>query len=646
MARDDVSSTEKLLKLIREKDSAPAPAEPRKAPPPEDAPPKSPSTSLISLKKSSTVGIDIGHAYLRLVRTVEEAGGKLRIVDRRRLKLPPGAGRETPEFSSFLKAALDDFCASAKRSNLWAILSTAHVELSHIRIPRVGKKQIANAVYWTAKRESPFNEIESYFDFEGQGKVIDQGLPKLAVLFYMAPRRGGASDRGLPHLAVVFSPPPRREVDDLRDLFSGIGWPLAGISVVPFALQNYFRTNWIPEGEGTLAHLFIGNDFSRIDVYSDGNLVMTRGIKAGNASLVEALLGQYNQEKSPEAPPLTMEQSRKILTALSPDSPPLKETDAGFDLAKEKVFEMVQPALERLVRQVERTFEHFTTLPGNKPIDRIYVSSAANIYQPIIDYVGNQLGITSEVLDPLGERDSIPACRDVEDAHCLSERIAFAPALGMALSDNDYTPNLLFTYKDKEWAAGVSRFNRMAYAVLIVLAIACTGVFAFQSYVAHQKEMTLDGIETQLVNLGPPVQRSELIAMAAKVKQQQQLFKGYGQQYLGMVLISELTALTPANIRFLDLKLHLAGTADQAAKTAKEKGAAAKDKIEGVTLEGLIIGDQKTRETSLAGYMKDLNASPIFQQVILQKSSAEAYLKKQEALHFILIMKVEGQVHG
>ena len=638
MARDDVSSTEKLLKLIREKDSAPAPAEPRKAPPPEDAPPKSPSTSLISLKKSSTVGIDIGHAYLRLVRTVEEAGGKLRIVDRRRLKLPPGAGRETPEFSSFLKAALNDFCASAKRSNLWAILSTAHVELSHIRIPRVGKKQIANAVYWTAKRESPFNESEVYFDFEVQGEVIDQGIPKLAVLFYTA---------------------PRREVDALRDLFSGIGWPLAGISFVPFAVQNYFRTGWITNGEGPLAHLFIGNDFSRIDVYSDGNLVMTRGIKAGNASLVEALLEQYNQEKSPEAPPLTKEQSRKILTALSPDSPPLKETDAGFDLAKEKVFEMVQPALERLVRQVERTFEHFTTLPGNKPIDRIYVSrsskatprmamlsSAANIYQPIIDYVGNQLGITSEVLDPLGERDSIPACRDVEDAHCLSERIAFAPALGMALSDNDYTPNLLFTYKDKEWAAGVSRFNRMAYAVLIVLAIACTGVFAFQSYVAHQKEMTLDGIETQLVNLGPPVQRSELIAMAAKVKQQQQLFKGYGQQYLGMVLISELTALTPANIRFLDLKLHLAGTADQAAKTAKEKGAAAKDKIEGVTLEGLIIGDQKTRETSLAGYMKDLNASPIFQQVILQKSSPEAYLRKQEALHFILIMKVEGQVHG
>lgn len=360
---------------------------------------------------------------------------------------------------------------------------------------------------------------------------------------------------------------------------------------------------------------------------------------------MEALLEQYNQERRPEAPPLTREQAGKILAALSPDSPPLQETDAGFDLAKEKIFEMVQPAIERLVRQVERTFEHYATLPGNKPIDRIFVSTAANIYQPVIDYVGNQLDMTSEVLDPLGERDSIPACRDVEDAHCLSERIAFSAALGMALADNDYTPNLLFTYKDKEWAAGVTRFNRAAFAVLIALAVTCTAVFTFQSYVAHQKETTLEGIETQLVNLGPPIERGQLTAMAAKVSRQRQLFKGYGQQYLGMVLISELTALTPANIRFLDLKLNLAGAAaDKEAKTAKDKGAAAK--VEGITVEGLIIGNRETRETSLAGYMRDINASPIFHQVILQKYSVEPYLKKQEALHFILNMKVEGQVHG
>lgn len=625
MARiSEISSTEKLLKLIRDKDSAPAPAAPGGSPPP-DTPdagrPKIPAPWRRSIKKSSTVGIDIGHSYLRLVRAVEDSNGKQQIVDRRRLTLPYKVSKDSPEFSAFLKSALNDFCASAKNANLWAIMSTAHAELSHIRIPRVDKKQIANAVYWTAKRESPFNENEVIFDFDVQGEVIDQGIPKIAVLFYTA---------------------LRYEVNALRDLFAGIGWPLTGISLVPFAVQNHFRTGWIPAGEGSLAHLFIGNDFSRIDVYAAGNLVMTRGIKAGNTSMVEALVEEYNDSKSPEADPLTLETGRNILFSLSPDSPPLRETDIGFDLAKEKAFEMVQPALGRLVQQVERTFEHFTTIPGNEAIGRIFVTGAMNIYQPIIDYVGDQLGIPSEALDPLGARDTIQVCRDMGDTQCLSERIAFGPALGMALSDNEYTPNLLFTYKDKERAVGIARFNRAALGVFLVLAVICTGVFAYQSYTVYQKKTALEGIEKQITNLGPPIQRDQLTKLAAKVRQQRQLFKGYAGQYFDMVLLSELSTLTPRNIRFIDLKLNLG--AGQGAKDAK--GAAVTAKIGAIILEGLILGERQTLETNLTGYMRDLDASPMFHQITIEKNALVPYLRKQEALHFILNLKVEGQVHG
>lgn len=371
---------------------------------------------------------------------------------------------------------------------------------------------------------------------------------------------------------------------------------------------------------------------------------MTRGIKAGNTSMVEALVEKYNDLKSPETAPLTLEQGRKILFSLSPDSSPLLETDVGCDLPKEKVFEMVQPALERLVRQVERTFEHFATVPGSEAIGKIFVTGAMNIYQPIVDYVGSQLGITSEVLDPLGERGAIPVCLDVDDTHCLSERIAFVPALGMAISDNEYTPNLLFTYRDKERAAGLARFNRTALAVFVVLAVICTGIFAYQSFTVNQKTKVLEGIEKQVADLGPPIQRDQLAKMAAKVREKRQLFRSYAEQYLDMVLLSELTTLTPRNIRFIDLKLSLGqGPAGQG---AKEKGAAAKGKIEGVTVEGLIVGERRTLETNLAGYMRDLNASPIFHQITIEKNTVIPYLRKQEALHFILNLKVEGQVHG
>jgi type IV pilus assembly protein PilM len=575
-----------------------------------------------SLQKTATVGIDIGHDYLRLVRTVKTSGGKWDVRDRRRFALPPKASRETSEFSSLLKSALASVCGSAKRTDLWVCMSAANVDVRHIRIPKVSKKQIANAVYWTVKKETPFDEKELILDFETQGEVIEQGIAKLSVMVYTA---------------------PRREVEDLKELFVRIGRPLTGISIVPFSVQNLFRTGWITTQGGNIASLFIGNDFSRIDIYAEDNLVMTRGIKAGLSSMVEALVDRFNEHRGGRAPALTIEQGRKIIRSLSPDSPPLKADEAGAELGKGEIFEMILPALERLTRQAERTFEHYaTTVPGER-IVQIYVSGAMNVYQPIVDYVGTHLGIASALLDPLSEQETA-ACPDVEDAHCISERIAFGPALGLALSDNQHTPNLMFTYRDRDREASVIRINRAVFAAFIASVLICSAIFSYQNIAVAKKRAALAGIQTQIAQLGPAVDQNQLLQMAAKVAQRQQISRIYAERYLGMVLISELSALTPENIRFTDLKINLGPVRiDDAAKQPPE--AAKAQRVEEVTVEGLILGERQLFETTLAAYAMALEASPLFRQVTVQKNAVEPFIKG-EALHFILILKVEAQVHG
>jgi Tfp pilus assembly PilM family ATPase len=463
------------------------------------------------------------------------------------------------------------------------------------------------------------------FDFELQGEIIEQGIPKLAVMVYTA---------------------PRQEIEDLKSIFARIGRPLTGISIVPFAVQNLFRTDWINAREETIACLFLGNDFSRIDLYAHGNLVMTRGIKAGNSSMIEALGEAYNDSiKGRGAPSLTFEQGRKILFSLSPDSPPLLETDAGFSLEKDEIFAMIQPALERLVRQGERTFEHFSSTQQHEKITRIFVSGAMSVYQPIADYVGAQLGIACNILDPLSENDAVPICPDMDDRHCVSERISFTPALGLALSDNDYTPNLIFTFKDKKREANIKRINRVIFASLFVVALIFTAVFVYQNLAIMGKKADIAKLEAQLAQLGPSVDRDQLMKMTAKVSERRKLSRVYADRYLGMVLISELAALTPANIRFLNVKINLGPAAIQgAAKPAPAAGTAA-TRVEEVTLEGLIFGDRQTFESALAGYAMLLEASPILRQVTIKKNTVGPYLKG-EALNFILNMKVEEQVHG
>jgi Tfp pilus assembly PilM family ATPase len=582
------------------------------------------------LQRASTVGIDIGHEYLYLVRGARGADGKWRVLNRRRLTLPE-ASRNAPEFVDFLKASLTSFCESAKQSELWATMSAAGFEVRHIRIPRVPRKQIANAVYWTAKKEAPFNEEETIFDYQVQGEVIDQGIPKLAVMFYTA---------------------PRQQVEAFKSLFDRIGWPLTGISIIPFSIQNLFRTGWIPLTEGSLSSLFIGNDFSRIDIFNGGNLILTRGIKAGVNSMVETLIDRVGDT---EGTALTMDQGRKIVLSLSPDSPSLKEGDAGFGVSKEDIFEMMRPAVERLVRQVERTFEHYATLGGSERIRHIFVSGAMNVYQPLVDYIGGQLDLESGVFDPLSEHDPVP-CQDVDDRHCISDRIAFTPALGMALSDSDYTPNLIYTYKDKEKSISVARINRGIFAVFLAALLVCAGIFIYQGIGISQKKSEIARLETQLAGFVPRIDRGELTKMMEKVKEQRKLSTVYADRYLGMIVISELAALTPANIRLLDLKINLKpAPAASAAPPPPAAGTPAKTQApsaakpsrgpEEAVLEGLILGDRQTLESSLASYAMLLETSPLFRQVTIQKNSVAPYLKG-EALHFILKLNVEEQVHG
>ncbi|MEI7637197.1 MAG: hypothetical protein WCJ37_07810 [Syntrophus sp. (in: bacteria)] len=632
MARkSDITSTEKLLKLIRSKRDAMPDSSGAAEPPPKKSSHFSlPLPKLISLQKTCNIGIDIGHDYLRLVRATETSSGHWQIDDRKRLALPRKTPIDSKEFGAFLKAALASVSGPTKQSNIWAIMSAANVDVRHIHIPKVPKKQISNAVYWTAKKEAPFDEKDTVFDYELQGEVIEQGIPKFAVMVYTA---------------------PRQEIEEFKDLFSRIGQPLAGISIVPFSLQNLFRTGWIPTREGSVASLFIGQDFSRIDIYAGDNLVMTRGIKAGLNSMVEALVEGFNERKQdPETPSLTNEQGRKVIRSLSPDSSPLQKNDAGFALTKEDIFEIILPALERLVRQVERTFEHFaTTAPGDR-ISRIFVSGAMNVYQPIVDYVGSQLGVASDVLDPLSELDPA-SCMDMEEANCISERIAFGPALGLAFSGNDHTPNLMFTYKDKEREASVTRINTAVFATFIIAVLLCSGFFIFQMSAIAQKNKIIKGIDTRMADVGPPIDRAELTKMVAKVNQRRQLSKVYAERYLGMVLISELVELTPVNIRFIDLKINLGPVPADAANPApgggavKPAGGAPASLQEEVIVEGLILGDRQLFETSLAAYVMALEASPLYRQVTVQKNSVEPFIKG-DALHFIIKLTVEAQVHG
>ncbi|MCK9362488.1 MAG: hypothetical protein M0P74_02650 [Syntrophales bacterium] len=628
-----ITSTEKLLEVIRGKaDKSPVPPAVRQDQVifPKKERFRFPSLSGMSLQKTHVTGVYISVGFLYLVKTRKTITGQREISELRRFALPPETSRNTPEFSAFLRSSLKAVCGSPKQSDLWAGMSAVHIDFHHLRIPNVPKKDIANAVYWSVRKQAPFDEKEVALDFEVHGEVIDQEIQKLSVMAYTA---------------------PRGEIEELKNLFAEAGWPLKGIAVLPFATQNLFRAGLLIAGAGATAGLFIGNNFSRIDIYAGNNLVMTRDIKAGTGSIVESLVDAFNErKKDPLTSPMNVEQGRKIVLSLGGEAPPPGEERDGaellntvFNLEKGDVVTMIRPALERLTRQIERTFDYYTTTYAGSRIEKIYASSLIELYQSLVDYVSTQLGIPVFFLNPLaGEKEMVL----LEAASLsLTEKIAFAPSIGLSFSDNSRTPNLLYTYKDEERAETVTRINRGIFTVFILLVFVCSGIFIYQNKMISRKRSSLAVSETELASLGTPASREELMSMAAAGDKEKKFLRSYAERNLYVLLLGELSALTPTGIRLVNLQIGPQKSEKKTEGVAGAGGGGEKTDAGLITMEGLVIGDRRFFETTLAAYALKLESSPFFRGVIITNSSIVPYLKG-ETLHFTLSMKREKDISG
>ena len=608
MARtSDIDSTEKLLNVIRGQDqSLPGRRDKEKIPPSRK---KTENISGIyklkgtAGKKRYTIGVDFGQGFISLAKTVKTSDGRPMLLDHKTIKYDHLTSRNSPEFNSILKAALHSFCGTFSNCNIWTMVTAGEANVSYLKVPRVPKKQLQNVVYWTAKKELSFDDKDSVFDFELQGEITDQGIPKYLVMVYTA---------------------PKADIEGIKALFSDIGVPLAGITLAPFAVQNVFRSGWRGYDEGAFAALYVGDDFSRIDVYQGENLAMTRVVKTGISSMVEAIADAYVEKEKKFK--LEADEAKKILFSLGPDSEKLSRTDAGFGLREEEIMEMIFPVWERLARQIERTLQYYTSSVGYKKVESFYLASSMNAYNPLVIYMNDQLGITTEYFDLFSEPASYPAAESLN----LSERILLVSALGLSLSDSKRTPSAIFTYLDKNKAIRIARINRGIFASFAAALIVCIVAIVYQAVEMSSLSAKRAQKEKELSMYNPVLTPQQISQMDEDVKKYRQNSQQYARRYLGTAAIGEISSLTPDNIKLINLKVSMPGGA-----TAAVTGKTAPQVSEDLVVEGVIFGERDMLESLLAQYVMKLENSPLFAKIAVKKKEMNTF-RKSEVLHFTL----------
>jgi hypothetical protein len=435
------------------------------------------------------------------------------------------------------------------------------------------------------------------------------------------------------------------EIKELKDLFNKAGFPLTGISIVPFAFQTLLRAGRIDTEELHVSSLYIGRDWSRIDIFSNGNLMLSRGIKAGVKTMVEALrteiegkLFELSVAKSSSKDTARiraikqklkseLDQAHQLFFGVLHDSSRPGVDERQRLLKEDKIFDMILPALQRLVRQVERTLKHFSLNYDSGRVGKIYISSGVNPHQRIIDYIGEELGIPIEILNPFADSPNFISLTPSPEV--VSEQSAFVPAMGMALSTNMLTPNFLYSHQDKQQAVRSQRINRGVFAGFLLMMAVCVGVSFWQDSMVKEKEYQKRQVQRQLENINVRIDQSLVLKLVDDIQSKNREISEIGNKYFGLAVISEITDLTPANVRLLSISARLGN--DPASK--------AEQKQRELVLTGIVRGDRLTLESTLASYLIELNNSPIFDNPAISKKSFDRY-EGNEVLQFTARLKL------
>ncbi len=671
---NEIDSTEKLLNVIRsnddglnntgnEKDTVAAPPQAKKS-----------KLSLFPRNNILNVGVILGTKDMKMVKLKTIPGKLPELLEYKSYDVEKEVFANRPKFVSLLKSSLTDFVGvDREAANIWTVISTAKVEMRYIKIPKVPKNEISNAIYWTAKKEFSFDDKKTIFDFDLLGDINEDGFKKIESMVYSV---------------------PREEVKEIRGVFSQAGFPVDGISIVPCAIQNFIRTRFSGDDDSNICSLYIGSRWSRIDIFSSGNLVLTRDIKTGLRSMIEPFAKDI--QDIIEAEPLEFDESGEIkLDIVDDDSAltmsvedaeaiffalihgqPLPEKYSDLDINEKQMFDLITPALDRLVRQVERTLGHYVHLFKRSPVSKIWLSGKISDYTRMIDHFGYQLDITSlSFKDIIGEfsdnvllfaestshiasfRDKIDNIGDEfdldsdlsqfeEELPFISEikksgqaKESFLPAVGLALSNNEMTPNFIFTYKKKDNLELVAKLNKTVMLAFVFIMVLCFGCYGFLDYKAGQKNETIMQLEKQLDGFSPRIDENLVLGLSAQVNKKRKALKVFGSRYKGLAVINELTRLTPDNIKLKSAFANFGGIT-LPDENSKDKAVKFKQILK---LSGIVSGDRLSLEPELSNYISGLEKSLLFGKIIKRTKTIEQPLEQgnlDENLVFTLEMEI------
>lgn len=494
------------------------------------------------------------------------------LVQWQNLPFPEDTSPETPGLPTFLGSCLNRFLKGNKKIPVWTAIEATHLTLKHLTVPDLPLSKMSHAAYWGLKKEANIDEATQVIDFQILDTVEEDGIKKKQLLAFGA---------------------PLEQVEKLKKTFAKAGFPLAGMTAIPFAAQNIIRSCLALPEKDYFAVVSIGSDNVEVFCFSKKGLILTRSLRNGT----DALTGEL------DIPPGT--DPVDFLSRMEDDP---VESLAGF-----------RDTSERLIGKIMRTgdycAQHYT---GNTPMGAYIFLGDTDLCKPFMALAVRMIPAETRVFDP--ERHTRAGTMAVHLPQSARERRCVLISFAIALSTRAITPDFLFTHQD---------LQKKKTRQTITLATAAAGLFllclfaGFHLYLntavakANKQLSSITAAQKKFADLLPETAILSHISKSAGCLAQR---LAYIDVFRPLAVINEICTKTPGHIRLIQLYLEMekdgSGNKNPPEKNSGNKKAPKETGTPCLRIQGRVTGPRSLLDEHLGEYLLSLSTSPMFDKII------------------------------
>ncbi len=333
----------------------------------------------------STIGLDIGSGYLKIVQLKDTKGGyELELFDM--LPLPPELIVDGSIIDSLrVVDSLKELARKAKVKSKDVVISMAghsSVIIKRVALPDMSEEELYESIKFEAEQYIPFDIEDVNLDFQILGPKEEPG-----------------------QMDVILVAVKRDIINEYLSVVKESGFNCQIVDVNSFALENIYEVNYEIESGKNIALVNIGASTINMNILKGGMSAFTRDSAVGSNLHTEVLQREFN---------LTYDVAER-----------LKRGETVENISPQDAFSVMELASEEIIGEVNRSLEYF-----HEDINEVVLSGGCALVKDFPKLLAEKIGVETKIMQPF-KNIKIPKKFDMTYIEEVAPILAVATGLAL-----------------------------------------------------------------------------------------------------------------------------------------------------------------------------------------------------------------------